>query len=109
MSMTNRTEIPPQTADLKFTVTQYALELGFDLVRVTSAQEFAQDRAVTLDRLQAGLMDGLPWYNKARVLRGTNPEELLPGARSNICLGLSNNIDEEPRQSAPSATRKVSR
>ena len=74
---------------LKQTVTDYALELGFDLVRVTSSEEFAQDREITLQRLRDGLMDGLPWYHRDRVLRGTNPQELLPGARSIICLGLS--------------------
>ena len=75
--------------DVKAVATEYALELGFDLVRVTSAQEFAQDRAVTLERLQAGLMDGLPWFNEARVQRGADPSALLAGARSIICLGLS--------------------
>jgi len=74
---------------LKQTVTGYALELGFDLVRVTSPAEFAEDREITLQRLRDGLMDGLPWYNQDRVLRGTSPQELLPGARSIICLGLS--------------------
>jgi epoxyqueuosine reductase len=75
--------------DVKAVATEYALELGFDLVRVTSAQEFTQDRAVTLERLRAGLMDGLPWFNEARVQRGTDPSALLTGARSIICLGLS--------------------
>ncbi len=75
--------------DLKSAITGYAKELGFDLVRVASAREFAEDRAVALERLRAGLMDGLPWYNEARVLRGTTPESLLPGARSIICLGIN--------------------
>ena len=108
-SMTTRSEISPRLAGFKATVTRFALELGFDLVRIASAQEFAEDRAVTLERLQAGLMDGLPWYNKARVLRGTNPQELLPGARSIICLGLSYNFDEKSSQIAPSASGKVAR
>ena len=46
--------------DLKKTVTEYAHKLGFDLVRVTSAREFSEDRAEALDRIGAGLMDGLP-------------------------------------------------
>ena len=53
--------------DLKSVVKECALELGFDLVRVTSAQEFAWDREVTLERLKDGLMDGLPWFNEDRV------------------------------------------
>ena len=74
---------------VKAVVVSHALELGFDLVRVTSAQAFVQDRAIALERLKAGLMDGLPWYSESRVLRGTSPQELLPGARSVICLGLN--------------------
>ncbi|MCY4367232.1 MAG: tRNA epoxyqueuosine(34) reductase QueG [Chloroflexi bacterium] len=62
---------------------------GFDLVRVTTAEEFVADREVALKRIEQGLMDGLPWYNPARVTRGTSPQELVPGARSIICLGLN--------------------
>ena len=75
--------------DAKATAKEYALELGFDLVRVTSAEQFTQDREVTLERLRAGLMDGLPWFNESRVQRGSDPAVLLPEARSVICLGLN--------------------
>ncbi len=75
--------------DIKDTVKALAHEVGFDLVRVTSAAEFAQDRAITLERIGQGLMDGLPWYTESRVERGSRPEGLLPNARSIICLGLN--------------------
>lgn len=78
-----------RASDLKLIAKEYAVELGFDLVRVASAQEFTQDRAITLERVRAGLMDGLPWYSEKRVNRGARPQELLPGARSIICLGLN--------------------
>ena len=42
--------------DSKSVVKECALEGGFDLVRVTSAQEFAWDREITLERLKGGLM-----------------------------------------------------
>jgi epoxyqueuosine reductase len=89
--------------DVKSVVISHALELGFDLVRVTSAQDFVEDRAIALERLKAGLMDGLPWYSESRVLRGTSPQELLPGARSIICLGLNYYQGEfsEPVPGAP--------
>ena len=74
---------------VKSIITAYAREIGFDLVRVASAQEFDEDRKITLDRIRDGLMDGLPWFNESRVLRGTKPQDLLPGARSIICLGLN--------------------
>ncbi len=76
-------------ADAKAIAKEYALELGFDLVRVTSAEQFAQDREVVLERLRTGLMDGLPWFNESRVQRGSDPAVLLPEARSVICLGLN--------------------
>lgn len=93
--------------EFKTVVKQYARELGFDLVRITSAEEFAEDREVALDRIKSGLMDGLPWYTENRVKRGTNPHELLPGARSIICLGLNyfqeevSETSSEPDSNAP--------
>ena len=89
--------------DAKAVVKEYALELGFDLVRVTSAQEFAQDRKVTLERLRAGLMDGLPWFTESRVERGSDPSALLPEARSVICLGLNyyQQADDATRDQRP--------
>ena len=77
------------TSDVKATIKDIATALGFDLVRVTSAEEFVADRKVALERIRDGLMDGLPWYTPDRVKRGTTPQELLPGARSIICLGLN--------------------
>ena len=75
--------------DLKATVTAHAHACGFDLVGVTSADDFDADRDAALERIREGRMDGLPWYTESRVMRGTSPSELLPGARSVICLGLS--------------------
>ena len=92
---------PFTTSDTTLLVKEYAREVGFDLVRITSAEEFAQDRELALERIRDGLMDGLPWYNPARVSRGSRPGELLPGARSIICLGLNYYPDypDEPQES----------
>ena len=81
--------------DLKATVTAQARACGFDLVGVTSADDFAADRDAALERIREGRMDGLPWYTESRVLRGTSPSELLPGARSIICLGLSYFVESD--------------
>ena len=90
------------TSEIKTTLTatikDIATGLGFDLVRVTSAEEFVEDREVALERIRDGLMDGLPWYTPARVERGTTPQELLPGARSIICLGLNYHRPQAPSQ-----------
>ena len=75
--------------DLKDTVIARARDCGFDLVGVTGAEDFATDRDAALERIREGRMGGLPWYSESRVMRGTSPSELLPGARSIVCLGLS--------------------
>ena len=75
--------------DLKTQITEYAVQCGFDLVRITGADEFVRDRDAALTRIKSGQMDGLPWFTESRVRRGADPETLLPGARSIICLGLS--------------------
>ena len=74
---------------IKDQITSYAIQCGFDLVRITGADEFVKDREAALARIEAGQMDGLPWFTEARVRRGSDPQALLPGARSIICLGLS--------------------
>ncbi len=75
----------PLTARVK----KRALGLGFDLVRITTAEDFDSDRKVALQRIDQGYMDGLPWFHEGRVNRGASPRELLPGAQSIICLALN--------------------
>ena len=70
-------------------VKERALKAGFDLVRITTAEDFLEDREVALGRIDEGLMDGLPWYNPSRVARGASPGQLLPNACSIICLALN--------------------
>ena len=103
--MLKATTLP--TSDLKTTIKQHALDLGFDLVRVTSAEEFVDHRNVALERIKGGLMNGLPWYTPARVKRGTSPQELLPGARSIICLGLNYFRPQPPSNDASPLTGRV--
>ena len=94
-------------ADLRRLIDQLAREVGFDLVAVTDAVGFDADREIAMRRIDDGLMDGLPWFTKARVARGTNPGELLPGARSIISLGL--NYYPAPAAAASCGTGKVAR
>ena len=78
-------------------VKEQAKAQGFDLVRIASAEEFIDDRDAALERVRAGHMDGLPWFTESRVRRGADPQTLLPGARSIICLGLSYIPGEDSR------------
>lgn len=77
--------------NLEDIVRAFAFRLGFDSVRFTSAAPFFQRTSVALERVEQGLMDGLPWYNEKRVERGAFPTHLLPGARSIIALSMSYN------------------
>lgn len=96
-------------SDIKSIAQQYARELGFDLMRVTSAEEFTGDRALALERIRSGLMAGLPWYTEDRVQRGTRPQVLLPQARSIICLGLNYFQEDDSREvDAEKGSRPVS-
>ena len=92
-------------SDLKDIVVQQARACGFDLVGVTGAEDFANDREAALERIRDGRMDGLPWYTESRVMRGTSPSELLPGGRSVICLGLSYWGSEESERPSTSSGR----
>ena len=85
--MTDHDDANP--ASLRRLINGLAREVGFDLVAVTDAAGFDADRELAMRRIDDGLMDGLPWFTKARVARGTSPDELLPGARSIISLGLN--------------------
>ena len=75
--------------ELRRLVDRLARAAGFDLVAVADAADFDADRDETLRRIDAGLMDGLPWFTKGRVERGTRPSELLPGVRSIITVGIN--------------------
>ena len=90
-------------------VKEYAREIGFDLVGIASADNFADHEAITLERMRDGLMDGLPWYNESRVRRGCNPDELLPGARSIITVGISYFLPEQAGAERSGLGGKVAR
>ncbi len=88
-------------------VERLAREAGFDLVAITHAEAFDEDRGIALRRIDDGLMDGLPWFTRQRVEHGTNPEYLLAGARSIISLGL--NYYPGPDEERDSGTGLVAR
>ena len=93
-------------SDTKAIVKKLARELGFDLVGVTSAESL-QRGEVAQERVRQRLMEGLPWFTAERVWRGSRPQELLPGAKSVIAVGMSYNI---PQNDPPSGLRgKVAR
>ncbi len=97
-------------ARAKEAVKSLAAELGFDLVGITSAEPFREAEEITLERVREGLMDGLPWFHEARVKRGCNPREILPGARSIIAVAMSYMAEDPPQESdSPTPRGKVAR
>ena len=72
------------TSDIK----DYAASLGFDLVRVTNAEPFPGRETAIKERIDQGLMDGLPWFTKERAETSCDPHALLPDARSIISLAI---------------------
>lgn len=74
---------------LELEIKKHGRELGFDLVGITTAEPFQRDEKASIERVEAGLMDGLPWYTLERVHRMNRPRMLLEGARSVISLAVS--------------------
>ena len=76
--------------------------LGFDIVGITTADRFARDERAALERVNDGLMDGLPWYTAERVRKANSPRKLLEDARSVVSLAMSYNYGEaEPKGQGP--------
>ncbi|MBV9229083.1 MAG: tRNA epoxyqueuosine(34) reductase QueG [Chloroflexi bacterium] len=70
------------------TIKEYAYKLGFDTVRITTAEEFPEAKRVIKERIAQGLMDGLPWFTAERADVSCHPDALLPEAKSIIALGM---------------------
>src|SRR5713226_3300799 len=86
------------TSELK----RRARELGFSAVGVTGADQFSEAEAAAAERTQQGLLDGLPWWNEARVHASADPRRATPDARSVIALAFP-----YPRAESPSPVAAV--
>ncbi|MFN8470587.1 MAG: tRNA epoxyqueuosine(34) reductase QueG [Anaerolineae bacterium] len=86
---------------LKSDIVAHARSLGFDVVRVTTAQPFPETQRILEERIDAGLMDGLTWFTRERAAVAGDPHFLLPQARSIVCVGMSYLCDGEADASRP--------
>src|SRR5437588_12699596 len=86
-----------------FTIKEYAYSLGFDIARITSAEEFPADERMIKERISQGLMDGLPWFTAERAEVSCYPMALLPGAQSIIALAMFYLLEQpdEPDSNVP--------
>ncbi|HLG78487.1 MAG TPA: tRNA epoxyqueuosine(34) reductase QueG [Ktedonobacteraceae bacterium] len=86
------------------TIKEYAYTLGFDMVRITTADAFPAAEQVIKERIGRGLLEGLPWFTAERADVSCHPDALLPGAQSIIALAMCylselppEDGDEQPR------------
>ncbi len=79
------------------TIKEYGYSLGFDLVRITGAEEFPEVERVIKERIAQGLMDGLPWFTAERAEVSCHPDALLPEAKSIIALAMFY-LTEQPEE-----------
>ncbi|MBI3978555.1 MAG: tRNA epoxyqueuosine(34) reductase QueG, partial [Chloroflexi bacterium] len=70
-------------------IRELALAEGFGEVGITTADPFPQIEAVVVERIGAGYLDGMPWFSADRARLAARPRDLLPWARSIICLASS--------------------
>jgi epoxyqueuosine reductase len=83
-------------------VKERAVELGFVLVGITTADPFETDLATTLRWLDQGFNAGMAWMNEERTRRACQPDELLPGARSLVVVATPyGGRDPAPPDSQP--------
>ncbi len=67
-------------------IKERAVALGFDAIRVTSAEPFPATEATLKQRIGDGLFTGLDWFTAARAEVSCDPRALHPAARSVISL-----------------------
>src|SRR5215472_7683036 len=84
-------------------IKEHAYTLGFDLVRITTAEAFPAAERIIQDRIARGLMDGLPWFTAERAAISCHPNALLPEAQSIISLAMSY-LTQVPDETGMSAT-----
>jgi len=79
-------------------IRERAYALGFDLVRVTSADPLPETEAALKERIGAGYFTGLDWFTADRAEVSSNPRALLPAARSVVTLATFY-LTDAPRDS----------
>lgn len=65
-----------------------AQELGFVAVGITGAEPFVEAQRAAIERTDAGLMDGLGWWSRARAEASGEPRRRTPEARSVVALAF---------------------
>lgn len=94
-----------EAEELKHEIVRRANELGFDLVRFTTAAPFPETQKVLEERIEAGLLSGLSWFTAERASIAGDPRNLMPTAQTIVSLGISYLSDEAIMPSEPGVPR----
>jgi epoxyqueuosine reductase len=91
------------------TIKEYGYSLGFDIVRITTAEAFPEAERAIKERIAQGYMEGLPWFTAERSEVSCHPHALLPDARSIIALAMFY-LTEQPDEAETGTPRgRISR
>ncbi len=90
-------------------IKEYAYALGFDAVRIASAEAFPATEQVIKERIAQGLMDGLPWFTAERADVSCHPDALLPEAKSIISLAMSYLTEQPDLQETDTPQGRIAR
>lgn len=78
-----------------------ARDLGLTVAAVTSAEPFADLERTLLDHIQAGHVDGMPWFDEERAHVVAEPRQLHSTARSILSVGIAYWDDLAPPSDGP--------
>jgi epoxyqueuosine reductase len=98
-------EQAPPVQVLKREITERAHALGFDLVGFAHAEPFAETQRVLEERIDAGLLSGLTWFNQERARVAGDARNLMPDVRTIVALGINYLGEEGYTRSEPGTPR----
>lgn len=90
-------------------IKEYAYTLGFDMVRITTADAFPAAEQVIKERIGRGLLEGLPWFTAERADVSCHPDALLPEAQSIIALAMCYLSELPPEEGDEQPRGRISR
>ncbi len=70
-------------------VVELAKSIGFDLVGITEASVLKDHIENSLATYELNYLNGMPWLNKERLIKGGSPDQLLVNPKSVIVVGVN--------------------
>jgi epoxyqueuosine reductase len=70
-------------------VADLAKSIGFDLVGISTADTLKKHIDDSITTFDLNYLNGMPWLNKERLIRGGTPTQLISNAKSVIVVGVN--------------------